>query len=191
MSRHPIEGIMKDLSGLAEDRGTVELGDLVATLEARGFGPLLMVLAALTMLPVGMLPGFPAVIGLLFVLCGAQMVRGAKGLWLPSRLKRIEAPADKLRKSLDRAWPVVRRLRRLIGGRLHWAVSGRAARAIAVLLILIGAAMAGLGFLPGLPFLLALPVLLFGLGLTAGDGLVVILGVLLLIPAIWTGTAAL
>ncbi|WP_138464392.1 exopolysaccharide biosynthesis protein [Poseidonocella sp. HB161398] len=191
MSHHPIDGIMKDLSELAQDRETVELGALVGTLEARGFGPLLMVLAALMLLPVGMLPGFPAVIGLLFILCGAQMVRGAKGLWLPERLKRIEAPADTLRKSLDKAWPAVRRLRKLIGGRMHWAVSGGAARVIAGLLIVIGAAMAGLGFLPGLPFLLALPVLLFGLGLTAGDGLVVILGVLLLVPAIWTGTAAL
>ncbi len=109
------------------------------------------------------------------------MIRGARESCLPSQLERIEAPADKLRKSLDKVWPVVRRRRKLIVVRLHWAVSALAALAIAALLVRIGAAMAGL------PFLLAL---LSGPGLAEGDGLAVILGRLRLIPGNWPGTAA-
>ncbi|QQA43527.1 exopolysaccharide biosynthesis protein [Pelagovum pacificum] len=187
MTDHPLEGILEKLSGLGEDGGSVDLKTVVHTLETRGFGPLLMVLSALMMLPVGMLPGFPAIIGLLFVLCGAQMIRGKSGVWIPDWLGRREMPADKLRSSIDKVWPMVRRLRKVIGERMSWAVHGTATRLIAIVLIVAGLAMIGLGFVPGLPFVLALPVLLFGIGLTAGDGLVVVAGFVLLLPAVAVG----
>ena len=52
-----------------------------------------------------------------------------------------------------------------------------------------GALMIALGFVPGLPAALALPVALFGLGLTIRNGLLALLGLVVLVPeligAVW------
>ncbi|WP_083191213.1 exopolysaccharide biosynthesis protein [Salipiger sp. CCB-MM3] len=189
MTDRPLEGIMHDLSELGDSDGCIEVQEVVRTLESRGFGPLLIVLAAFLMLPIGMIPGVPALIGLLFILCGAQMMRGKSGVWLPSKIASIEFPADKFTASIKRAWPKARSLRRYLGSRMTWAASGTISRVIAVLLIFAGAAVIGLGFVPGLPFLVAVPVLLFGLGLTLRDGLLIILAFALLGPALWAGAA--
>jgi hypothetical protein len=53
-----------------------------------------------------------------------------------------------------------------------------ALRAIAGLLLLCGTTIIAMGAIPGVPFLLAFPVLLLGVGLTAGDGVVVAAGLL-------------
>lgn len=187
MPDQPLDSILHDLSDLARDNDRVTLKDLVRTLETRGFGPLLTVLAAFLLLPVGMLPGFPAVIGLLVIFCGAQMLRGKAGLWLPGPIAQIDVPADKLQSSSDKAEKPVNRIQRVLHERLTWAVGTTATRMIAVVLLLFGLAMIGLGFVPGLPLLLALPVLLFGLGLTFRDGLFVCIGAALMIPALYVG----
>ena len=191
MADHPLDRLLEDLTDLGHDRNEVPLRQLVRTLETRGYGPLLVVLAALMMLPLGAVPGFPAVVGLLFVLCGGQMLRGARGVWLPRRVGNIGLPSGTLRASIDRVRPVMQKLRRCFQSRMTWATSGNSVRLIAVLVMLAGLAMIGLGFIPGLPILIALPVLLFGLGLTLGDGLVVVTGFALTLPAIWAGWAGL
>ncbi|WP_164738171.1 exopolysaccharide biosynthesis protein [Frigidibacter oleivorans] len=179
-----LQGILKDLSGLVED-GDTTLGELVHALESRGYGPLLMALSALMLLPVGMLPGFPALIGGLIGLTALQMLRGRRGVWIPGWLQRIGIPKKRLDGSIDKAWPVVRWLRRGLGRRLTVLTRSRAVlTAVAVLLMAAGAMMVALGFIPGLPFLLALPVLLFGLGLTSGDGLVMAGGFVLSVPPV-------
>jgi hypothetical protein len=189
MSNRPLHTIRRDLSNLAEDESRVSLGAVVRTLETRGFGPLLAVLAGFLLLPVGMLPGFPALIGLLLIATGGQMLRGKAGLWLPGPIARIDLPADRLQYSSDKAGPPVQRVRQLVAERMTFAVGVTATRAIAAMLLLFGLAMIGLGFVPGLPFLLALPVLLFGLGLTFRDGLLVCAGGLCTLPAVATGWA--
>jgi len=119
------------------------------------------------------------------------MLRGARGVWLPRRVGNIGVPSGTLRASIDRVRPVTQKLRRYFHSRMTWATSGNSVRLIAVLVMLAGLAMIGLGFIPGLPILIALPVLLLGLGLTVGDGLRVVTGLALTLPAIWAGWAGL
>jgi hypothetical protein len=191
MADQPLDRLPKDLAELGNDRSEVPLRQLVRTLETRGYGPLLAVLAALMMLPLGAVPGFPAIVGLLFVLCGGQMLRGTRGVWLPRRVGNIRVPSGTLRASIDRVRPVMQKLRPCFHSRMTWATSGNSVRLIAVLVMIAGLAMIGLGFIPGLPILIALPVLIFGLGLTMGDGLVVVTGFALSLPTVWAGWAGL
>ncbi len=165
------------LDRMVGDRDRVPLGEVVDTLGARGHGPIVLTLAAFMMLPTGMIPFMPTVIGVLLILVGIEMLVGRQGLAIPGRLARFELRGDLLRAGLRRARPATVRLGRYLYPRAHWLVHGTASLVV-IALILISAAgvMAVIGGIPGLPLILCAPALLFGLGLTAGDGVVVAVG---------------
>lgn len=186
-----LEGVLRDLSGLAGNGGTVEIGRLVDALGRRGFGPLLLVLSLLLILPIGAIPGVPAAVGLLVASMGVQIVLGGRGVWLPARLRRIGIGASRVDWAVARLKPATKRLRRVLRPRLETLAQSRVSlMAIGGVLVLAGLAMIAIGFVPGLPFLFALPVLVYALGLTGGDGLVVIAGHLLVLPGLWAGINA-
>jgi len=56
MADQTLDRLLKDLAELGNDRSEVPLRQLVRTLETRGYGPFLAVLAALMMLPLGAVP---------------------------------------------------------------------------------------------------------------------------------------
>jgi hypothetical protein len=175
--------IVDALAGLADGRDSVAFGDLVETLGARGFGPLLLALAALLVPPVGMIPGVGGAIGLVMVGIGVQILRGGSGPWLPGPIRRRRLPAHRLRGACTALRPGMLWVRRRLRPRLTPLAEGAVSlRLIAVLLICTGLAMAVFGAIPVLPPLLGLPVLFFALGLTTRDGAAVALGYLALLP---------
>jgi hypothetical protein len=177
-ARSGLDGLLADLAGLAEGRDRVTLGEVLEALGARGHGPIILVLALLMLMPTGLVPFMPTIIGILLVLTAVQMAIGGKGVTLPRRLAHVGMPGRAIRAGLARSAPVFRRIGRLLHPRLDALVSGRPVLLlIAAILVASGGVMAVIGGIPGLPFLLCLPALFFGFGLTAGDGLVVALGI--------------
>ena len=67
-----IESVLASLEKTAEGEETVEIGNILKALGERGFGPILLVLSMFLILPVGMIPGMPGVVGvaLMIVLTG-------------------------------------------------------------------------------------------------------------------------
>lgn len=173
------QGILADLARLIEGRERVPLGEVLDTLGARGHGPIVLLLAALMMMPTGLLPLMPTIIGVLLALTAIEIMAGGKGVSLPGWIAKRQMPVRVLRSGIRRARPMADRLRRYVHPRWHLLVhSDLALWGIALLLLMSALIMAVIGAVPGLPFVLCIPALLFGIGLTAGDGLVVALGFL-------------
>lgn len=178
--------IVDKLDDLATDRDSIAFGDMVDTIGAQGFGPLLLGLAALLVLPFGMIPGVGGAIGLVMAVIGIQIMRGRRGLWLPGFIRRRDMPARHLRRACNVLRPRMAWLSRRLRPRATFLAEGSVSlRLIAALLILMGLSMAVLGAIPILPPLMGIPVLFFALGLTTRDGAAVILGYLLLLPPLY------
>ncbi|WP_414898167.1 exopolysaccharide biosynthesis protein [Rhodovulum sp. YEN HP10] len=180
-----ISSLLEDLAALALANDRISIADLVETLGARGFGPLLVMLSAFLILPVGMLPGLPGVVAIFMILIGGRMITGQTTLWLPARLRRVHISGHVLAVSVARAQPAALWLRPLLTPRLVALIEGRiATRLIALILMVTGVLIFLLGFIPGLPFVLSLHVLMLGLALSTRDGLVAGLAYVLMGPEI-------
>ncbi|RYH12337.1 exopolysaccharide biosynthesis protein [Tropicimonas sp. IMCC6043] len=180
----PLTEMLRALTETIGTRERVFLGELIDALGARGYGPVILLAAAMTLLPTGMIPGVPAFMGVILMLTGVEMLRGRRGLWLPPRLYGITLPGPALLRGIHRAEPTVRRLERHIRARLQFLITWRISLwSIAAILIVTSGVMIVIGAIPGLPFVLALHLLAFGLGLTAGDGLFVVAGYAIFVPA--------
>lgn len=181
-----LSGVITDLQGLIDNGARISLGQVVDTLGARGFGPLLVVLSAILILPVGMVPGMPGLVALIMMAIGLHILTGFQRLWLPERVRNVSIPSDVMAAGLKRAQPVARRLRYALNQRFTRFIDNRLYRlATSVILLATGATIFLIGFVPGLPFVLSIHVLLIGLGLTARDGIVSALGMIAILPAAW------
>lgn len=182
------DGLLYDLRRLADAADTVSIEEILTTIGARGHGPIILTLAGLMMLPTGMLPLMPSLIGGLLALTAIEMIVGGKGVSLPKRIARIRLGSEGLKKAVARAAPICAWLGRVVHPRWPGFVSGSfVLTLIAIALLIAAPAMILIGAIPGLPFVLCIPALLFGLGLTAGDGVLVGLGFLATIGAMVLG----
>ncbi|GGE46390.1 exopolysaccharide biosynthesis protein [Actibacterium pelagium] len=178
--------VFDDLHSVAHETEATTLGELVDALGRRGTGPLLVILSAVLILPVGMVPGMPGLVAIVFVLIGIQLLFVQPKLWMPARLRRITIKTETLKSIVDRARPLRRKARLLLSERLTFIIDSRAFQlANALILLLTGCVIFFIGFVPGLPFVLSIHILLIGLGLTARDGVVMSLGLTAIAPAIW------
>ncbi len=175
--------ILRDLTRTIGTRQKVLLGELVEALVEHGYGPVILLAAAMMILPIGMIPGVPAFMGIVLLLTGVQMLRGKHSLWLPPRLYGITLPGPLLLRAIRRVLPFTLRIESRLRPRLSFLIDWRlSCWAMALILILTAILLIVIGAVPGLPFLLALHVLTFGLGLTTRDGLFVAAGYAILLP---------
>ncbi|MGF1550816.1 MAG: exopolysaccharide biosynthesis protein [Sphingomonadaceae bacterium] len=174
---HPLETLLEDALGGDNGGGKVTLGDIFDAFGDRSFGPVVALLSLLVILPpLGGVPGFPALVGLLIVLLAGQQLLGREQPWIPGRVRRIGFRRDKAVKARDNAVKVARRIDPLLAPRLQWAAGQTARLAAALCCILLSILFVPLELIP---FAVALPasaVLFFGLGLAARDGLLMLIG---------------
>jgi hypothetical protein len=175
-------GLLADIEAAVGEDERVRFGDLLAAMGARGFGPLLCLLALALILPSGMIPGLPNAVAVLLAFVGVEMALGNRALRLPRRLRDWQISGDRVRAFAQRTRPLAARAARLVRPRYGHAVTSRPALlVIAGTLIVTALVLFVVGFIPGLPFLIAVPVLLVGLGLTARDGVLLAAGLALLL----------
>ena len=178
MSSEPLLDTVEDVEHEAEEEGEdLTFGDLLDRIEERGYGPLIMFLSAFVILPTGMIPGVPAVIGIALLLIGGQMLIGRDHPWFPKFIKNFNVDGDKLDRALDKAKPWAEKLSFLLKERFCALATGTVAnRAAALVVVLSALIMIPLGFIPGLPLVFGVNLLLLGLGITGRDGLVTLAG---------------
>lgn len=180
-----LSSLLDDLARLALSRDKITVAELIEAIGARGFGPLLVMLSAFLILPIGMVPGIPGVAAIIMILIGGRMMTGETRLWIPGRLGRAEFSGHLLAVSVARAQPAVLWLRPLLAPRLPFLIDSLVmSRVVALILMVTGAVIFVAGFIPGLPFVLSLHVLVLGMALSTRDGLVALVGYLLLMPEI-------
>ncbi|WP_068117141.1 exopolysaccharide biosynthesis protein [Tropicimonas marinistellae] len=180
----PLEQMLVDVATVVDGREKVLFGELLDALGRRGFGPVLTLASAMTILPTGVVPMVPAFMGAIMLLASVQMLRGRKEIRVPPRVYRLQLPGATVLRALERAAPAAHRLGKLIRPHLVWLTRGwLAVRAIALVTIATSLAIIAIGAIPGLPFVLAIHLLAFGIGLTAGDGRFVAAGFAIFLPA--------
>lgn len=151
------------------------IADALNVFGTRSFGPILMLLGLIVVLPpMGSIPGVPAVVGLVIILFSVQIMFGRDHIWLPSILSRQSLSRKSLRSAREKTAPWLKWADGLVAERLTWAVDGPSTIAAGVIVTLLSLAMVPLEIIP---FAVAVPgsaIALVGLALTARDGIVML-----------------
>lgn len=179
-----LEDVINRVIQLGQDKGEVAVGEIQQAIGQRSFGPFLFVPAIIELSPVGGIPGVPTFLALIVAVFALQILLGRKHFWMPAWISQRSLSGHKLESGLSRIKPAVRWLDRVIRPRLRWASRPVFLRALAAFCLLLVTSVPPLELLP---FASSLPfgaIALFGLGITARDGLVIVLGLLLSLGAL-------
>jgi hypothetical protein len=144
--------------------------DLAAQLHGRAWGGLLLIFAAINLLPLP--PGTSIFFAIPILIVSAQMAAGRESPWFPRRIDRRGVKKSELQRLIDKMGWVEARVERIFRPRLGKLTGGTAAR-------LIGAVCFMLALVAAIPIPLfhmapAAAIVLFGLALIYRDGVLVI-----------------
>lgn len=174
----------------AKASGPVTIGAIRDAMGDRGFAMLLVLFAALNLLPLP--PGTTVILGLPLLLVSAQLALGYPSAWLPGFLLSRAIAPNRFRRSVGMLVPRLERMERLVKPR-HWPFSNNVAdRFIGIVTFILALAVT----LP-IPFgnwLPAFSIAVIGLAVSERDGLLLAAGLglsllSLAVIAIVVGTA--
>lgn len=154
----------------------VTLEDTLNSLNSRSFGPLLLVPAVMAVSPIGAIPGMSIVTGCVLMLIAVQMVFSSGRPWLPQKLLDFSFSRESLTSGIDKSLPWAKWLESFTDRRLQAITRSPFHYVIAAVVAFMALLFIPLAFLP---FAVAIPgtaIALFALGMTARDGVLVILG---------------
>ncbi len=153
----------------------VSVEDLLNAVGRRAYGPLLLLLGFIAISPLTVVPGANWLIALITLLIAGQIVVGLKRPWVPQRLLKIEFPRSALEAGVRSMQQPAYIMDRLVRPRFAFLTAAPFIQLIA--LICVGAALITfpLGLVLFGPVLPSLAIMLMGLGLTARDGVMVML----------------
>jgi hypothetical protein len=160
------------LAEIVDEAGPDRLSftDLAAKLHSRVWGGLLLIFAAINLLPLP--PGTSVFFAIPLLIVSAQMVFARKSPWFPGRIDRRGVTKQELRRLIDKIGWVEGRVERIFKPRLPALTARGATRLIGVICFL-------LALIAGIPIPLfhmapAAAIVLFGLALIYRDGALVI-----------------
>ena len=154
----------------------ISIGDLIDTLESRGFGPLLLLPGLLTFLPTGAIPGMPLICAIFISLVGGQILMGIDKVKLPKIIRNLSVSKSKMRESLDKARPNLEKIDDMIRPRMQKIFIPLVTKIIAAACIILGLLMIPLSAVPFAIMVPSAAIIMLALGLSARDGLLVLIG---------------
>lgn len=104
------------------------------------------------------------------------MLFGRNHFWMPQFLAKRSVKSQKIESGLNKVRKVIRGLDKVIRPRLGWATQKTFVRLIAAICLILTTSVPPLEFIPFASLAPFSAICLFGLGLTAKDGVVVLLG---------------
>jgi hypothetical protein len=177
------------LDEIADTAGTstqpFTLGDLLESVGRRSYGPLLLVIGLFAISPVTAIPGMTWFAAAITLIVAGQMALGLPSIWLPKWALNIRIGRRDVRGGVEKARPTARTIDHLLRPRLEFLSKPPFVNLVAILCI--GAALVTfpLGLIPLAPIIPGLAVVFFGLGMTARDGVWLLLGGLVVGGAFW------
>ena len=176
----PGRSFLQVLQALAQDdsRDRLSLGDLVAAMGDRAFGPLLFVFALPNILPTP--PGTAGIMAIPLIFLTVQMVLDLQP-WLPGFVARRSLSRAAFASVVGRATPWLTRAGRFLRPRLGFLVTQWSERMVGLACLLLALVL----LLP-IPFANSTPALalcLVGLGLLERDGVWIIAGLVAMVVA--------
>ena len=162
------------LAHIIEQHGgeRLTLSHLAALLRDRAWGGLLLIFAAINVLPLP--PGATAITGIPLLILTAQMAAGRGTPWFPKRIDKRGITKTEIRRLIDKMVPLERRIERIFKPRMWALTNHRGARVIGVVSFILSVIL-------WLPIPLgnhapAISMSLFAAALIYRDGVLVILG---------------
>lgn len=149
---------------------TLTLGDVVEGLGSRGYGPLLIAICLIELLPTGAIPGVPTLVGLVIVLIAGQLLFGRSTPWIPGWLRHRSMDRRKFEQGRDKVKPFTEKVDRVIHPRLKFMTDKVGVKAAALLCVLLALTFPPLELIPFASSIPSLIIALIGLGLSARDG---------------------
>lgn len=186
-----LEAVLNQLQAADRDGdGAVSIREIFEVFGTRSFGPVLLILGLIQVLPTGGIPLMPDVIGALTILLFAQMLIRPDRPWLPNRLMWLTIPQPLLDRSIHRIRPWIRKADRLFRKQLGLLHNNRPALAtLSIAGVATGAMIVIMGFVPFAAAVPALSLIGFGIGLTAEDGVPILLGYGIILGAVGLGVS--
>lgn len=172
------------LSDKAKDQETLNVGNVLDELKHKGFGPFLIILAMINILPSGAVPFLPALCALLIIGVSVQMLFQRETLWLPKKLRDVSINKKKFEHGLHKVKPWSQKLDKLFKPRLSVLQSGWSTSLIAITCIVLALSIIAIGFIPFAPLIPSVVIVFFGLGLMFSDGAMIGAGLVTFILAL-------
>lgn len=175
----PLKGILNHVKETANGE-TVDLKTVIEAFGNRAFGPIMLLCALFVLIPfIGGLPGVPVAFGIIVIVFALQLLFRRPYPWMPKILARVKITASALEQSSRVAGPTLDRIDSFVKPRLEWAARGPMLVIVALVSILLAITMLPLGVVPFGVVPPAIIIGLLGLGLTARDGVFILLGLAL------------
>lgn len=166
---------------------SLTFGEVADAVGRRSFGPLLLIIGLFAISPLTAIPGLTWLSALLTFLVAVQMAVGMRRTWLPKPLLDVKLPRDPLARFIASVRPRAEKLER--GGwlttRLAFLSAPPFVNVVALLVMAAALITIPLGLIPFAPLAPGLAVVFFGLGMTARDGLWLLVGTALFVGALW------
>jgi hypothetical protein len=166
----------------------VSLGKILDIIGRQAYGPLLLIIGLMSVSPLAMLPGSTWAFAVLTLLVATQMALHKKHPWLPKSALKISFPEGKVEGALKKVRPWTKAVDKVVKPRLEFLAHEPWLVIVALLAIVAAIITFPLSLIPFAPIVPGSAVILVGLGVTARDG--VVLGLAMLVmggAAVWLG----
>jgi hypothetical protein len=186
-----IEGILETVDDAGVDPGRVSIDDVLNEIGIDAFGAIMLAAALIMVSPASGIPGLSSLCAVIVALTAAQMVFGRKSLWLPAVLRRRSVRRKTLEKAVHWLNRPAHYVDSLLGRRLTVLVRKPFSLMAAAACFFISLAVPFLELVPFSASIAGTAIAFFALGLVAGDGLLVLIGMLVATSAAAFGVSML
>lgn len=178
----PLGDILDKVDEIASGEDT-DLHTVIAAFGDRAFGPVLTLCGLLHLTPIAAVPGIPIALGVVIISFAGQLVFGRDTPWMPEFLRKVKIKQSAIEKTRKRIGPILSKVDTLIRPRYKWAATDTARTIAALISVIFAITLLPLGSVPFGVVIPGLIITLIGLGITARDGLILMLGFSLSIGA--------
>ena len=170
----PLQSILDHVDDVIVDE-SADLKSIIESFGDRAFGPVMLLSGLFMLTPLGAIPMVPAAFGFVVITFAVQLLMRRETPWMPQVLAKVKVSSARVKKVKAKATPVLAKIDGIIRPRTQWAARGPFQVLAALIAIILSMAMVPLG---AVPFAVCIPgfVLgLLGLGITARDGIMMII----------------
>lgn len=180
-----IEDVLDCVEQAGDGETRVSVADIVERIGDGAFAPLMLVPAFVMISPMTAMFGVATVCGLVIALIAFQMVIGRERLWLPGFVLRQTVSSRRLDRAVGWFAGPARFIDGMTGKRLSILVDPPLTRLWALLCLMLALVIPAFELVPMSATVIASAIALFGLAMLARDGLLAILGLVVLGGAFW------
>jgi hypothetical protein len=179
----PLTDVLETLADAGGDE-RVTIGEILDAFGDRSLAAILLVPALLAASPISGIPGVPTITGIIFALIVVQMLMGRDTVWVPQAIANRGVSRGKMDKAVNFLRKPVGWVDKVMKPRLTW-LAKKPWNYVALLTVLAIALLApGMEFLPFVISIAAAAVGLFAAGILVRDGVVILLGYIVVAIAI-------